>query len=283
MELKGSTAILTGASRGIGSYLAEGLAARGVNLGLVARSRDDLEEVTGKARAHGVKAIAIVADVTKKADLKRIVSSTRKALGPIDILINNAGTDYVAHFARLDPSVIESMIKLNLIAPELLTREVVPEMIERGRGHIVNMSSLSGKAAAPYMAVYSSTKHGLVGFSWSLRAELAEHGVGVSVICPGYVTTGVFMGWNPSGKTARVTPTVSPDDVVRATLEAIEENRAEVIVTKGLGKISDISHAVSVDGTIAIARKQGAYDLLKRVASEHTPSEHPPSEHTPEP
>lgn len=271
MQLRGANALLTGASRGIGAHLAEGLAARGVNLALVARSEEELEEVARSARAHGVTAVAIPADVTKKAGLKRVVSTTAQELGPLDLLVNNAGTDRVAHFATLDPQVIEDLISLNLVAPELLTRMVLPQMIERRRGHIVNMASMAGKIAVPHMAVYSSTKRGLVGFSWALRAELKPYGIGVSVICPGFVKAGVFLSWNPSGETPRIARAVSAQDVVDATIEAIEKNKGDVDVIGGLGKLGGLAHVVALDAAMGITRRGGLFSFMRRFASQQTP------------
>jgi short-subunit dehydrogenase len=270
VKVDGSVVLLTGASRGIGTYVADHLARAGADLALVARSKEELEATAAKARKHGVRAVAITADITKRADLKRIVARTEKELGPIDILINNAGTDKVAHFATIDPDMIEDMFKLNVIATEVLTRLVVPGMIDRKRGHILNMSSLSGKVAAPYMTVYSSTKHALVGFSWSLRAELHPYGIGVSVICPGYVTTGLFMEWNPSGKAPAITKPVDGDEVAAKTLDAIENNKAEVIVGKGLTRASDITAAISPDLLMKIAAKSGSYEFLRSAASRNS-------------
>ncbi|HVF53414.1 MAG TPA: SDR family oxidoreductase [Actinomycetota bacterium] len=267
MNVSGANVVLTGASRGIGAYLAEGLARRGAHLALVARSEAELTEVANKAARHGRKAIPIVADVTKRADLKRIVSRATKELGSIDILINNAGRDRVAHFPTLDLDEIESMFRLNVIAVESLTRLVLPEMIARGRGHILNMSSLSGKTGVPYMTVYSSTKHALVGFSWSLRAEMKPYGIGVSVVCPGFVRAGLFARWNPDGKTPALSKPVSPERVVDETIKAIEKNKAEVIVAPGLGKTADINFALSPDFTMAVIRKGGVYNFLRKVAS----------------
>ncbi len=270
MKVKGSVVLLTGASRGIGTFIADHLARAGADLALVARSPEELEATATEARGHGVRAIAIPADITKRADLKRIVARTEKELGPIDVLINNAGTDKVAHFATIDLDMIEDMFKLNVIATEMLTRLVVPGMIERKRGHIVNMSSLSGKVAAPYMTVYSSTKHALVGFSWSLRAELHPYGIGVSVICPGYVTTGLFMEWNPSGKAPAITKPVSGDEVAERTIDAIVNNKAEVIVGKGMTKVSDVTAAISPDLLMRIGVKSGSYRFLEEAASRHS-------------
>ncbi len=270
MKLQGTNAIVTGASRGIGAHVAHALAKRGVNLALAARTREDLEEVTARAQAHGITAVAIPTDVTESDQLRALVAEATERVGAIDLLVNNAGYDQIAHFASVELEGIERMFKTNVVSAEMLTRLVVPGMVERRRGHIVNMGSASGKAGVPYMTIYSSTKHALVGFSWSLRAELRSHGIGVSVVCPGFVKEdGLFARWNPSGDTPAVARPVSIGDVVAAVIDSVENDRAEVIVASGLGKLVDVGHAISPDFAMGIARKGGLHEFLRAEASRH--------------
>lgn len=122
--------------------------------------------------------------------------------------------------------------------------------------------------AIPYNTVYSSSKHAVVGFSWSLREELRPHGIGVSVVCPGFVSgAGMFSGWNRAGEAPRIAGTVTPEKVAQKTIEAIEKNRAEVIVSGVMGRMVDVFNAVSPDATALIARRSGFYDFLEREAS----------------
>jgi uncharacterized protein len=267
MKLNGAVGIVTGASRGIGVFIAEQLARNGVNLALAARSEGDLQATKEKVERFGVDVVAIPTDVNKRTDLKTLVKRTTDELGPPDILVNNAGIERVVEFARMDFSDIDAIIKTNVGALVSLTRLVVPGMAGRRRGHIVNIASLAGKTAAPYQTVYSASKHAVVGFSWSLREELRPSGVGVSVVCPGYVSEAGMFADRPSGEAPpKITGTVTPQQVADATIKAIEKNRAEIIVAPGLAKVVDVTHAISPELTTTFARRTGAYAYIARAA-----------------
>lgn len=266
MELSNTVGILTGASRGIGIFIAEALADNGLSLALAARSADELEQTAERIRGRGVKAIAIPTDVTKREGLMNLVDRTTRELGPIDLLINNAGVEMVGYFERLDPDGIERAIHINLTSLISLTRLVVPSMIERRRGHVCNIASAAGKAARPYGSVYAATKHGVVGFSWSLRAELEARGVEVSVVCPSYVSGVGMFARRDAGKPPRALATCTPERVARQVVKSIETNRAEVVVGSPLVRFSDVVHALSPDLAISIG-KRGPYGFLKREAT----------------
>lgn len=273
LRLRGSVAIVTGASRGIGVHVAKELASHGVHLVLAARSLADLERTAAEVTAMGVRAVAVPTDVTKRGHLENLVAAANRELGPVDILVNNAGVEQLAHFATLDPDVIESILRTNLVAVELLTRFALPDMIRRRRGHIVNLSSLSGKTAYPYSTVYASSKHGVVGFSWSLREELRPYNVGVSVICPTHVAdVGVFAHRHPDNQAPSLAAPVSPEKVARAVVNAIDKNRSEILIAKGLGNWVDLFQAISPDLTARVARLGGVYRFLARDASKNTPA-----------
>jgi short-subunit dehydrogenase len=263
MRLNGTVGILTGSSRGIGVYLAEALARRGVRLALAARSKDELNEVAKRVQSLGADAIAIPTDVARREDLEGLVERTTAELGPPDLLVNNAGIERYADFHSYEVDMIEKIIRVNLVAAEVLTRLVVPGMIDRARGHIVNISSVAGKSAVPYNAVYSSSKHALVGFSWSLREELKPYGIGVSVVCPGFVRAGMFADWSGGVEPPGMTRSVSPERVANATVEAIERDKADVVVGSAFLRFSDVVHAVSPDLAGWIGRKSGAYRFLR--------------------
>jgi short-subunit dehydrogenase len=269
MELRGTVGILTGASRGIGVYLAEALARKGVDLALAARSAEDLESTAKIVRDLGVRAITVPTDVTKREDLEDLLARAIDELGPVDLLVNNAGVEHYDYFEEADLDVIEKVIRTNLIATEWLTRLVLPDMVSRRRGHIANIASVAGKTAAPYNTVYSSSKHGLVGFSWSLREEMKRYGIGVSVVNPGYVgDAGMFHDWSQGEKPPGLIKTVTPQKVAEKTIEAIEKNKAEVMVTTGMANIVDILHAISPKLTTNVARRTGNYAFLERGVKE---------------
>jgi short-subunit dehydrogenase len=264
MELRGANCVLTGASRGIGVVLADQLARRGVNLALAARGAKELEETAERVRHRGIKAVAIPTDVGRPEDLEALVGKANAELGSIDILINNAGIEHYMDFHTADLHEIEKILRVNLLAAMALTRLVLPEMVERGRGHVVNVASVAGKTAVPYNVTYSASKHGLVGFSWSLREELKPRGIGVSVVCPGFVSdSGMFADWSKGLKTPGFVQAVSPQKVAEATLKAIEKDLPEVIVAKGLTKVVDVFHALSPKLTTGIGRKTGTYKFLE--------------------
>ena len=266
MELNGTVAIVTGASRGLGVYIAEALARKGADVALAARSADDLEKTVAGVKKLGAKTIAVPTDVTKRTDLRALVKRTTDELGPPDVLINNAGIENLSKFHEMPLDDIDALIKTNVIALEVLTRLCVPGMVERGRGHVVNIASLAGKTAAPFNTVYSSSKHAVVGFSWSLREELKPHGVGVSVICPTYVSEAGMFAASATGSPPKISSTVTPKDVADATVKCIERNRAEILVAPGLSKFVDVFHALSPEVTTTVARRTGAYAFLSKHA-----------------
>lgn len=266
MELRNKVGILTGASRGLGVRFAEDLARKGVHLALAARSEGELKETEELVRRFGVKTIGVPTDVGRLDDLQTLVDRTTTELGPPDLLINNAGVEKYAHFHEVDLDVIERTLRVNLWAPEVLTRLVLPGMVERRSGHIVNIASVAGKTAVPYNAIYSSTKHALVGLSWSLREELRPYGIGVSVVCPGFVSeAGMFAHWSQGEKPPSIVKSVTPEQVSARMINAIEKNKAEVIVARGLTKIVDVTHAISPAFTTSVARRTGSYKFLRRA------------------
>ena len=164
-DLRGANAILTGGSRGIGPHIARALAREGVNIALAARDEQRLDAVRAEVEQLGVRALSVPTDVRLPEDRARLVDRASSELGPIDLLVNNAGVEPTSEFVRLDPTAIEETISINLTACVLLMRMVLPGMVERHRGHVVNMSSVAGKVAVPYDSVYSATKFALVGIT----------------------------------------------------------------------------------------------------------------------
>lgn len=267
MELRNSVGIITGASRGIGVALAEVLARKGANLALAARSEEGLRETAESLGRFGVRALAVPTDIRDKDALQALVDRAGDELGPVDLLVNNAGIEHYAHFHNYDLDLIEAIIQTNLTAAQWLTRMVLPGMVDRRRGHVVNIASLAGKTPVPFNAVYSSTKHALVGFSHSLREEMARHHVGVSVICPGFVRgAGMFNDWSRGKEPPGLASSVPVESVADATVEAIEKNRSEVVVGPAVLKYADVLQAISPSLTTFVGRKSGGYDFIEKVA-----------------
>jgi short-subunit dehydrogenase len=231
-DVRGATAVVTGASRGIGVHIARVLAQQGVNVSLAARSHAELDAVCNEISALGVRAIATKCDVTNADDRARLIERTEAELGPIDILVNNAGIETAARFDTAPPEELAQTIDVNLVSAMMLTRSVLPGMLDRKRGHIVNIASGAGKAGVPFAVAYSTSKHGLVGFTNSLRCEYLKSPVGFSVVCPGFVTeTGMYARWEDKGaKAPKIVGRSSPDKVARVVVKCIEKNRGEVLV-----------------------------------------------------
>ena len=268
MDLQGRIGILTGASRGIGRVIASTLAKRGVSLALAARTEEGVKEAAEAVGRAGVRALPVRCDVTKHEDLERLVRVTREELGEPDLLVNNAGIETVAVFEELTPEEIEAVMTTNAIAPQWLARLVVPGMIARGRGHIVNISSLAGKTGPPHMATYAASKHALVGFSWCLRAELKPHGVGVSVICPGFIKeVGMYDEWSYDKPPPMALRAVDVETVASKVVKAIEQDLPEVVVTGSpASKVADVLHAVSPDAADRLMRTLGVHRYLTAEA-----------------
>ena len=265
MDLQGAHVLLTGGSRGIGPYIARALLARGAKVTLTARSEEDLARVREEL---GPDRVAIApGDVSVEAQREKMVVGAEEAFGPVDVLVNNAGIESVLPFPEFEEDEIRRVIDVNLEAPIQLTRLVVPGMIERGKGHVVNISSLSGRTGPPYHTIYSSTKHGLVGFSAALRNELKGTGVSASVICPGYITeAGMFAeerGMEPPKKSGAWG---TPRDVARAVVRAIEKDVPDIIVAKGMAKLADVAFAISPRFVDAVARRTGGYRPQEETA-----------------
>lgn len=239
-DLRGRTAIVTGASRGLGPYIARALAAEGVNLVLGARSAGDLERVAEEMRTLGVRAIAVPGDVTVPEDRRRLVEAAVGEFGRIDILVNNAGIEVTAHFERQSEEELAQTINVNLTSAILLTRQVIPVMLEKKAGHIVNMASLAGKVPVPYSVPYAASKAGLVGFTESFRNEFKKRGVSASVICPGLVSEAgmyVQMQQDAGVKENFLAGTVTPGKVAADVVKAIKRDRPEMLVYRGPGRL----------------------------------------------
>ncbi len=251
--LKGQHAIVTGASRGIGAHVAEALAGAGVHLTLAARSKDDLDRVADACRALGPQVETVACDLTTDEGRALLVKTAEASpVGSPSILINNAGTELLGPYHRATPSAIEGLINLNLIAPMMLTRQVLPSMVAQRRGHVVNLSSMAGKAGTPFAATYSATKSGLVGATAALRAEYRGTGVSFSVICPVFVTgAGMFKRLGEDRvKVPRVIGTVPVERVVAAVLRSITHDKPEILLGSpamrpllALGQLAPRAHA----------------------------------------
>jgi 3-oxoacyl-[acyl-carrier protein] reductase len=188
-SLEGKVAIVSGAGRGIGRAISLMLAESRCRLVLTARTRQQLEEVKQEILGHGGEAIAVPADLTRDEDIAVVVNDCQKAWGTVDFLVNNAGWGKRATVVQAKAEDWDQTLRLNLRAPMMLSRLVLPMMIAKDGGAIVNIGSVSGKTGEANAAAYAASKFGLIGFTQSLYEEVREYGIKVAVILPGFVDT----------------------------------------------------------------------------------------------
>jgi short-subunit dehydrogenase len=227
------TAIVTGASRGIGIHIARALAQEGMNLVLAARSAGELQRAADTLAAAGGRVIAVPTDIGDRAALARLVSAAEAAFGPVDVLVNNAALDGVMPFHLEDAEAVDRILRINLAAPMQLTRLVLPGMLQRRQGHIVNIASLAAKIPFAYDVTYAASKAGLVHFTASLRAECRGTGVSASTILAGqFRDVGMVSVALSQAGVARPgsVPTSAPEAAGRAVVHAIRHDRPEVAI-----------------------------------------------------
>ena len=238
MDLTGKTALVTGASRGIGPHLASAVARRGMNLALTGRSGPELEAVAADQRKHGARVLTVVADLLDDDARTLLIGAAEREFGGVDVLVNNAGGDPLRQFEEMSIEENESIIKLNLFAPIALSHLVLPGMLERGRGHIVNISAMAGRVGFPYTEAYAAAKDGLIGFSRVLRTDYRARGVSSSVLILGAIA-GAGQGQRTMDQMRMPKSSfMAPVGLVaKALLQAIDKDKAEIVVQPGPGRM----------------------------------------------
>ena len=217
-DLKNKNALITGAGKGIGKAITLALAKEGVNVILIARTQEEIDNVAAKARSLRVKAVAITADV---ADINSVNAAVEKALaefGTIDILINNAGIAAFGKFLDLEPAAFERIIQVNLMGTYYVTRAVLPNMIERKSGDIINISSTAGLNGNAMTSAYSASKFAVLGLTESLMQEVRKHNIRVTALTPSTVATDMAKDLKIVGENA--------DQIMQA------EDMAELIIAQ---------------------------------------------------
>jgi NAD(P)-dependent dehydrogenase (short-subunit alcohol dehydrogenase family) len=188
-ELDGKAAFVTGGGRGIGRAIALALAEAGASVAVTGRNAANLEQVAAEIAARGGRALALPCDVADGRAVGAAVAEARAALGPILILVNNAGVTASVKFADTDDATWERIMRINATGPFFCCRAIVPDMVAGRWGRIVNIASIAALAGLPYSAAYSASKHALLGLTRSLALELARHYITANALCPGWVET----------------------------------------------------------------------------------------------
>ncbi|HKA35075.1 MAG TPA: SDR family oxidoreductase [Candidatus Binatia bacterium] len=214
VQLKGKVAIVTGAGRGIGRAIALALGEGGVSVALAARSEGEIRSVAQEIRGKDGDAIAIAADLSRDDEIDRLVKQTVKEWGPVDILVNNAGWGKTATVVDSRVEDWDRTLQINLRAPMVLTRLVLPGMIAKKSGAVVNIGSISSKAGTANTSAYSASKFGMLGFTQSLFEEVREYGIKVSIILPGFVDTPLI----PLNKRLDRGKMIQPRDIAGAVM-----------------------------------------------------------------
>jgi NAD(P)-dependent dehydrogenase (short-subunit alcohol dehydrogenase family) len=187
--IEGRVALVTGGGRGIGRAIAVALAQSGAHVAVAARSVPEIEAVATEIAALGRKTLILPLDVSDRAGSARAVETVARALGPVEILVNNAGIHQSGPLHKLEDAGWDAVLAIDLTAPFLLTRACLPAMYERGWGRVINVASVAGKMGLKYGAAYSAAKHGLIGLTRSLALEGARKGVTANAICPSWTET----------------------------------------------------------------------------------------------
>jgi short-subunit dehydrogenase len=258
MDLAGRTALLTGATGGLGRAIAKALAHRGASVSLSARKPEALEALAAELPGSGHRVLP--ADLAEPGAAAALAG----AAGSVDILVANAGLPGSGRLEEFSADQVERALRVNLEAPMLLAQALYPAMIESGSGHLVFVASLSGKAPAPQSSIYNATKFGLRGFALALRADLKPRGVGVSLVSPGFIReAGMFA--EAGAKAPAGLGTSTPEKVALGTVRAIEADRVEVVVApvqqRFLAHLSLLTPGIAVKAAAGTAGQKAAAEV----------------------
>jgi short-subunit dehydrogenase len=261
MEIRGSRVLLTGATGGIGQQLAMAFAARGAELVLTGRRTDVLEPLVERITKRGARASAVPADLSDRDAPENLLDRA----GDIDILVANAALPASGLLSEYSIAEIDRALDVNLRAPIVLAKIAGERMSARGKGHLVFISSLSGKAASGYASLYNATKFGMRGFALALREDMRDHGVGVSTISPGMIRdAGMFAEAHVT--LPRGIGTKTPQDVARATIRAVEKNLAEVDVAPLPLRVGAMIGGAAPVLSAAVQRRAGGRKIARELA-----------------
>jgi len=263
VQLQGSTVLLTGATGGIGQAIARALDERGARLRLTARRTEQLEQVAAGLNGRAEVLPADLTDASGAAELA-------ERAGKVDVLVANAGLPASGPIDDFSAEQIDRALDVNLRAPIQLTRALLPGMIERGSGHVVLMSSLSGKIASVGSSLYSATKFGLRGFASGLREDLHGTGVGVTVVFPGFVSDAGMLA-DSGVRLPRWVGTRTPEAVADAVVRGIEQGRAEIDVAPLSLRAGALAGSLAPYTFARLQRRLGSRRLSDAIAAGQRP------------
>ena len=262
-SLNGKVAVVTGGARGIGQALARALAREGALVAI-----GDLDVTAAEATAAEFEGLGLALDVTDRPGFTAFLDEVEQRLGPIDILINNAGIMPLAPLDEESDASVTRQLEINLHAVIHGTQEAMRRMKPRGSGHIVNVASLAGRAAAPGLATYVATKHAVIGLSESVRAELRGTGVEITVVMPGFARTELASGVPD----LRGVPRVTPEQIAEAAVEALKVPRFDVWVPRRLAPLMTFAAILPRSWREAVSRamnSSGVVDADRSVRAEY--------------
>jgi short-subunit dehydrogenase len=266
--MEARNAIVTGASYGIGEYIARALAARRVNLLLVARSEPKLARLADELTTRDVNAAFAAVDLAERDAAHRIAAAAVTELGAVDVLVNNAAVELQRRFHTLDTDDIERVLRVDLITPIELSRLLLPQMLERGYGRVINISAIAGRVGFPFTEAYAAGKDGLIAFSRVLRNDYRKCGVSASAIVLGAVKDAGLgqRTLDETGLKANTAFMVKPEKVARAVVRTIEKDKAEIVVMPGPGRFLKALMDLFPGFGPAMNRISGAEKLMGLVA-----------------
>ena len=276
MEIKNKNILITGASRGIGRYIAHAIAMHGGNVALLALHSDLrlLQSLEKKLMRFNVTAKVFTADLSDSQEINNVMQKISSEFGKIDIFVSNAAIESIGIFEHQTEQVLVKTISVNLLAPMLITKKLLPQMLSKKSGHIVVVSSFAGKLGSPYQSVYSATKAGLNKWILGMKREFKGSGVSFSAISPNYVSTAgmyadVLQKADDVLKTPKIAGEVTPQKVANAVVYAILKNKTDKIVGSPLLTIVSVLNEIAPDLISSMLEIFRIPQYNKKLASVH--------------
>jgi all-trans-retinol dehydrogenase (NAD+) len=227
-DVKGKVVLITGAALGMGKGLAGLFAGDGARLVLWDLNAAEMEKTTAALKQSGAEVHPYLCDITNRTQVHERADQVRKEVGPVDVLVNNAGVVFGGEFLQVPEETIERTLQVNLVAYFWVTRAFLPDLVKKRAGHIVNLASAAGLMGVPDLTAYCASKFGVIGFSEALRLELRRAGlkdIKLTIVCPSYVATGMFEGVKPP----LFSPFIPPEVMVRKIYQAVKKDKVWVL------------------------------------------------------